>query len=31
MSHSYFEKKKNDKVLTLNIVYFPAFETSASL
>ena len=28
--HSYFEKK-NDKVLTFNIVYFPNCEISASL
>ena len=30
MFHSYF-KRKNDKVLTLNIVDFPNFEISASL
>ena len=29
MCHSYFERK-NDKVLSFNIVYFPNFETSAS-
>ena len=27
--HSYFERK-NDKVLTFNIVYFPNFEISAT-
>ena len=30
MFHSYFERK-TDKVLTVNIVYFPYFEISASL
>ena len=30
MFHSYFERK-NDKVLTFNIVHFPNFETSMSL
>ena len=30
MFYSYFERK-NDKVLTFNIVYFPNFEISASL
>ena len=28
--HSYFERK-NDKVLTINIVHFPDFEISSSL
>ena len=30
MFHSYFEKK-NNKIFTFNIVYFPNFEISASL
>ena len=30
MFHSYFERK-NDKVLTFNIVHFPDFEISDSL
>ena len=29
--HSYFEKKRKEKVLTINIVHFPIFEISASL
>ena len=32
MFYSYFEKKKkNDKVVALNIVHFPNFEVSASI
>ena len=30
MFHSYFERK-NDKILTFNIVHFPNFEINASL
>ena len=30
MFHSYFERK-NDKILTFNVVHFPNFEISASL